>query len=181
MKKILALAAALALVLTFSARSANAQAITTPPVVVDRTAFTLTYTPTLGTSTFDAAVSYRFGPAWDLLVSYTSAPAGLTAFRAGGRYHLRAPSPQVDLYATVQYFSPSTGASYASVGGGFTQAIAPGLKTYIDLNYNFAAASFISGNIGVQYDLSRQLALVAGYDLWNVWGYLGVSYDFTAR
>ncbi len=180
MKKILAFAAALALVFTFSVRPAAAQ---TYPTVVDRTAVTLTYWPFGGTSAFDAAVSYQFGPTWDLLVGYRSGPAaGTSLFTFGGRYHVRPPSPTFDVYLSAQYASPSPGTSYFMVGGGLTQTLAPGLKSYLVLNYAFIpAGAVIVPNLGVQYELSRQLALVAGIDVSTGTGYFGLNFDFALR
>ena len=180
--KPIAIAAAVALVFMLSAGPANAQTTATPPVVVDRTAVTLTYTPTGATTTTNAAVSWRFDPKWDLLLSYTSAPAGLTAFRFGGRYHVTPPSPSFDTYLTIQDFSPSTGASRIELGGGLTQTLAPGLKSYGAVTYvSAAAAPYIAGNVGFQYELNRQFALVAGYDLFFAIGYLGINFDFATR
>ena len=161
---------------------ATAQTINTPPVAVDRTAVTLTYAPFAGTSTTNAAVSWRFDPKWDLLLSYTSAPGGVNAFRFGGRYHVTPPSPSFDAYLTLQDFSPSTGASRIELGGGLTQTLAPGLKSYGVVTYvSAAAAPYIAGNIGFQYELTRQFALVAGYDLFFAIGYLGINFDFATR
>ncbi len=176
MKKILALAAALALVFTFSVRPAAAQ---TYPTVVDRTAVTLTYWPFGGTSAFDGAVSYQFGPTWDLLAGYRSGPAaGTSLFTFGGRYHVRPPSPAFDVYATVQYASPSPGTSYFMVGGGLTQTLAPGLKSYVVANYAFLpTGAVIYPNIGVQYQLSREFSLVTGIDVSTGTGYLGLSFN----
>ena len=61
-RKLTALAAAIALVFALSAGPAKAQTVATPPVVIDRTAVTLTYMPIGGTTTWNAAVSYQFGP-----------------------------------------------------------------------------------------------------------------------
>ncbi len=153
-------------------------------MVVDRTAVTLTYTPFAGTSTTDFAVSYQFNPQWDLLVSYVSAPAGFSVVRFGGRYHVKPPSPSFDTYLTLQYFSPSTGASYAELGGGLTQTLALGVKSYAVVTYLSGTGGLlpnIRGNLGVQYELSRQFALVTGYDLFNSVGYVGINFDFSAR
>lgn len=155
----------------------------TYPTAVDRTAVTLTYWPynVLGVtgSAFDAAVSYQFGPTWDLLVGYQSGPvSGTSLFTFGGRYHVRPPSREFDVYATVQYASPSPGTSYFMVGGGLTQTLAPGLKTYVVLNYAFLpAGAVIRPNLGFQYELSRQFALVGGIDVPTGTGYLGLSFN----
>src|SRR5438309_10909334 len=104
-RKLVVLFAALALVFAFSVPPAEANH-QIPPVVVDRTAFTLVYGPAgAGTSTFAGALSWRFDRTWDLLLSYSSFSGGFTAFRLGGRYHLRAPSPATDVSLNVQYFS----------------------------------------------------------------------------
>jgi hypothetical protein len=191
-KKILALATALTVVLLLSVGPAAAQTVATPPVVVDRTAVTLTYQPSslvLGASTFDVAVSYQFGPGpWDLLLNYVS-PSGFvtnpTAFRIGGRYHLRPPSPTVDVFGTVGYFSPSTGNTRFELGGGFTDTVAPGLKLYYVATYNSqaigATGAYISTNLGVQYEINRQFALVAGLEGVSGSGYVGINFDFSAR
>ena len=185
-RKFVALASALSLVCLLSALPANAQ---TYPQAVDRTAVTLTYWPSaLGgtTSAFSGAVSYQFGPGpWDLLASYRSGPAaGATQFTFGGRYHLRPPSSGSDVYGTLQYASPSPGTSYFMVGGGLTETLAPGLKSYFVLNYAFLpapAGAVIIPNMGFQYQVSRQLAVVAGVDVSNGNGYLGVNFDFSSR
>ncbi len=181
MRKLLALATALTLVLLLSVGQANAQ---TYPVVVDRTAVTLTYMPFGGLSSFSGAVSYQFNANWDALVSYRSGPGtGFTQFSLGGRYHLRPPSPQFDVYATARYVSPSApAASYFQVGGGLTQTLAPGLKAYAVLDYSFLpGGAIIFYNTGVQYELSRQSSLVAGYDGFLGVGYLGIAFDFASR
>ncbi len=193
MKKLLALATALTVVLLLSVGPAAAQSLNTPPVVVDRNAVTLTYQPsffTSGASTFDVAVSYQFGPGpWDLLVSYIS-PSGFatnpTAFRVGGRYHLAPPSPTVDVYGTVSYFSPSTGNTRFELGGGFTDTVAPGLRLYYVATYNSqniaaAGGAYISTNLGVQYQINRQWALVVGLEGTLGNGYLGINFDLPAR
>ena len=193
MKKILALATALTVVLLLSVGPAAAQSLNTPPVVVDRNAVTLTYQPsffTSGASTLDVAVSYQFGPGpWDLLVSYIS-PSGFaanpTAFRIGGRYHMRPLSPTVDVYGTVAYFSPSTGNTRFELGGGFTDTVAPGLKLYYVATYNSpniaaAGGAYISTNLGVQYEINRQWSLVVGLEGTLGNGYLGVNFDLPAR
>ncbi len=180
MRKLLALATALTLVLLLSVRPAMAQY---HPVVVDRTAFTFTYTPTGATSVTTFAVSYAFGPTWDLLASSTSgAAATVNAFRVGGRYHLRPPSPDTDVYLTAQYASPTTGASYILLGTGFTHTLVPGLKAFVAANYSTQTATqFIYFNAGWQYELSRQLSLVAGWDESTGQGYVGLSYLFALR
>ncbi len=196
MKKILALATALTVVLLLSVGPAAAQSLATPPVVVDRSAVTLTYQPSFqvsGASTFDIAVSYQFGPGpWDLLVNYIS-PSGFaagvasaTAFRIGGRYHLRPPSPTVDVYGTVAYFSPSTGNTRFELGAGFTETVAPGLKLYYVSTYNTqaigpAGGAYISTNLGVQYEFNRQWALVVGLEGNTGNSYLGINFDLPAR
>jgi len=181
-RKFVALASALSLVLLLSALPANAQ---TYPQAVDRTAVTLTYWPSGGaTSAFSGAVSYQFGPGpWDVLASYRSGPAtGATQFTFGGRYHLRPPSSGSDVYGTLQYASPSPGTSYFMVGGGLTETLAPGLKSYFVLNYAFIpAGAVIVPNMGFQYQVSRQLAVVAGVDVLAGTGYLGVNFDFASR
>lgn len=176
----------MALAFVLSARPANAQSILTPPVVVDRTAVTLTYAPIIGgTSTFDAAVSYQFGPGpWDLLVSYVSpsAAGAATGFRVGGRYHVRPVSPTLDVYGTIQYFSPSAGNTHFELGGGFTTTVAPGLKLYFASTYNSATLAatnaYISTSLGVQYEINRQFALIAGLEGNTGQGYIGISFNF---
>jgi len=191
-KKILALATALTVVLLLSVGPAAAQSLATPPVVVDRTAVTLTYQPgavlgvPTGASTFDVAVSYQFGPGpWDLLVNYIGPSAGATGFRFGGRYHMRPPSPTVDVYGTIAYFSPSTGNTRLELGGGFTDTVAPGLKLYYVSTYNSqgvgATGAYISTNLGVQYEINRQWSLVVGLEGNTGNGYLGINFDFPAR
>ncbi len=173
MRKFVALAAALALVFLLSARPAVAQ------VVVERTAVTLTYQPLgVGTSAFTAAVSYAFGPQWDLLVSTSSVSGGASTFSFGGRYHLRPPSRDWDMYLSLQS-SSTAGTGTILLGGGLTQTLAPTLKGYGSLTYS-TAAQLITYDIGVQYDFSRQLALVAGWNTAGV-GYVGVSFEFASR
>ena len=184
MKKILALATALTVVLLLSVGPAAAQTLATPPVVVDRTAVTLTYQPVAGGgSTFDIAVSYQLGPGpWDLLVSDIAPSAGATGFRFGGRYHVQPVSPTLDVYGTITYFSPSTGNTRFELGGGFTTTVAPGLKLYYVSTYNSqsvaATNAYISTNLGVQYTVSRQFSLVAGLEGNTGLGYIGVNFDF---
>jgi hypothetical protein len=187
MRKLFGLAVALALVCMLSG-PANAQSLLTPPVVVDRTAVTLTYEPTgAGASTFDIALSYQFGPGpWDILVSSIGPSAGATGFRFGGRYHVRPLSPTLEVYGTVTYFSPSAGNSRFELGGGFTDTVAPGLRLYYVSTYNsqgIAAGStaYISTNLGVQYEINRQFALVAGLEGNTGLGYIGINFDFAAR
>ncbi len=200
MKKLLALATALTVVLLLSVGPAAAQSQNTAPVVVDRNAVTLTYQPSFqvsGASTLDIAVSYQFGPGpWDLLVSYIS-PSGFptaalnaTAFRVGGRYHLAPPSPTVDVYGTVAYFSPSLGNTRFELGGGFTDTVAPGLKLYYVATYNSqniatagagAGGAYISTNLGVQYQINRQWGLVFGLEGNTGNSYLGINFDLPAR
>jgi hypothetical protein len=183
-KKLLALATALTVVLLLSVGPAAAQSILTPPVVVDRTAVTLTYQPTLaGASTFDIAVSYQLGPGpWDILVNNIGPSAGATGVRFGGRYHVQPISPTLDVYGTVTYFSPSAGNSRFELGGGFTTVVAPGLKLYYVTTYNSqqvaATTAYISTNLGLQYTLSRQFSVVAGLEGNNGLGYIGINFDF---
>jgi hypothetical protein len=193
MRKLFGLAVVLALVSIVSAQPANAQSISTPPVVVDRNAFTLTYAPFFGASVVYAAVSYQLSPGpWDLLFSYASLSGfatNPTAFRVGGRYHVQpAPSPTLDVYGIVQYFSPSAGNSHFELGGGFTDTVAPGLKLYFVTAYNSQTLAttnpYMSTNLGVQYQINRQWALVAGLEGGTVAfgaGYLGINYDFSLR
>jgi hypothetical protein len=184
-KKILALATALTVVLLLSVGPVAAQ---TYPTAIDRNSVVLTYWPIPGgTSAVSAGVSYQFNPQWDALLSYRSGPvAGTTQFTLGGRYHVRPPSPGFDVFGTLQYASPSPGTSYLMVGGGLVQHLAPGLKSYMILNYAFLpAGAVIVPNLGVTYELSRQASLVAGIDLGSAIatgsGYLGVSFDFSVR
>ncbi len=180
MKKILALATALTVVLLLSVGPAAAQ---TYPTSIDRNSVTLTYWPFGATSATAVGLSYQFNPQWDLLVGYRSGPAaGFTQLTFGGRYHVRPPSPGWDVFATVQYASPSPGTSYLLLGGGLVQPLAPGLKSYTILNYAFLpGGAVIVPNIGVQYELSRQASLVAGADIFTGLGYLGVTFDFSVR
>ncbi|TMJ06926.1 MAG: hypothetical protein E6G99_08380 [Bacillati bacterium ANGP1] len=186
MRKLTALAAAIALVFALSAGPAKAQTIATPPVVIDRTAVTLTYMPTGGTTTWNAALSYQYSPTWDVLVSFISPPTGLpSAFRVGGRYHLRRLSPQTDVFANIGYFSPSTGTTHIELGGGLVQTVAPGLRMYAVSTYNTATTvasnPYISTNLGFQYEINRQWAVVAGYEEQTGFGYIGVNFDFSNR
>ncbi len=168
MRKLVALASALTLVVALSALPAQAQ------TVVDRTAISLTYTPLgPGASAFTGAVSYAFGPSWDLLVSYTSVSGGATTFAGGGRYHLRAPSREFDPFVSLQFSSPSAGTSTILVGAGLIQTLAPGLKGYSTLNYD-TNLQVIVWDVGAQYQLSRQLSLVGGVNTGV--GYLGVAF-----
>ena len=185
-RKLTALAAAIALVFALSAGPAKAQTIATPPVVIDRTAVTLTYMPTGGTTTWNAALSYQYSPTWDVLVSFISPPTGLpSAFRVGGRYHLRRLSPQTDVFANIGYFSPSTGTTHIELGGGLVQTVAPGLRMYAVSTYNTATTvasnPYISTNLGFQYEINRQWAVVAGYEEQTGLGYIGVNFDFSNR
>jgi hypothetical protein len=191
LRKLFGLAVVLTLVFTLSAPPANAQTLITPPVVVDRNAVTLTYQPTGGASTLDIAVSYRLGPGpWDLLLSYTS-PSGFaanpTAFRIGGRYHVQPLSPTVEVYGIVAFGSPSAGNSNFELGGGFTDTVAPGLKLYYVSTYNSATLAgattnpYISTNLGVQYEINRQWAVVVGLEGNTGLGYIGINFDFPAR
>ena len=191
MRKLVTLVGAIALVFVLSAGPAAAQTVETPPVVVDRTALTLTYLPTtvgVASATFwNAAVSYQFGREWDAVVSFISPPTGGTsAFRVGGRYHLRRPGPQTDVFATIGYFSssaPST--THFELGAGLVETVAPGLRMYAVSTYNsnnvLGTGAFISTNLGFQYEINRVFALVVGYAENTGLGYLGFSYDFTAR
>src|SRR5205809_5715115 len=89
-RKLTALAAAIALVFALSAGPAKAQTIATPPVVIDRTAVTLTYMPTGGKTTWHAALRYLYSLPWGVLVCFISPPNGLACeFRVGGRYRWR--------------------------------------------------------------------------------------------
>ncbi len=181
MKKLLALATALTVVLLLSVGPAAAQ---TYPIAVDRNSVTLTYWPLGGTSATAAGLSYQFNPQWDALVGYRSGPgAGVTLFTFGGRYHLRPPASGWDTFATVQYASPSGGAaSYLMVGGGMVQTLAPGVKAYEIATYAFLpAGAAIFPNLGVQFELQRNWSLVTGIDVSNGTGYLGVTFDFTTR
>jgi hypothetical protein len=183
-KKLLALATALTVVLLLSVGPASAQ---TYPIGVDRNSVTLTYWPFGGTSGTAVGVSYQFNPQWDGLLSYRSGPGGPptpTQFTLGGRYHVRPPAPGFDVFGAIQYVSPSAPAtSYLMVGGGLVQTLAPGLKSYAILNYAFLpGGALIVPNLGFQYELSRQWSLVTGIDLATVaTGYLGVTFDFTTR
>lgn len=169
-RKLVALAGALTLVVALSALPANAQ------VPVERTAVLLTYQPLgAGTSTFTAGLSYAFGPRWDLLVSTADTTGVGSTFNFGARYHLRPPSREFDAYVSAQS-SSTAGVSTILLGGGLTQTLAPGLKGYGTLNYS-TDAQVILYDIGVQYDFSRQLSLVAGWNTVGV-GYVGVSFEF---
>jgi hypothetical protein len=185
-KKLLALATALTVVLLLSVGPAAAQ---TYPIAVDRNSVTLTYWPIgvgalAGTSGTAAGLSYQFNPQWDALVGYRSGPAaGTTLFTFGGRYHLRPPAPGWDTFATVQYASPSGGAaSYLMVGGGAVQSVAPGVKAYEIVNYAFIpAGANIFANLGLQFELQRNWSFVTGLDVSTGTGYLGVTFDFSTR
>jgi hypothetical protein len=183
MRKLLALATALTLVLLLSVQPAMAQY---HPVVPDRTAFTFTFTPIGGSSITSFAVSYAFGPTWDALLSTTSGPVatpGANNSRFGARYHLKPPGPDTDLYLTIQSASQtSPTASYLLLGAGFTHTLAPGLKAYLAANYSTQTATqIIYWNAGWQYELSRQLSLVMGLDEATGFGYLGLNYVFASR
>jgi len=187
-KKLLALATALTVVLLLSVGPAAAQ---TYPIAVDRNSVTLTYWPIgvgvlAGTSGTAAGLSYQFNPQWDLLVGYRSGPGGPptpTLFTFGGRYHLRPPAPGWDTFATVQYASPSGGAaSYLMVGGGAVQNVAPGVKAYEIATYAFLpAGANIFTNLGLQFELQRNWSFVTGLDVSTGTGYLGVTFDFSTR
>lgn len=180
MRKFVALASALSLICLLSALPASAQVY---PQAIDRSSVTLTYWPLGASSAFSGAVSYQFGPGpWDLLASYQSGPAGATQFTFGGRYHLKPPSSTSDVYATLQYASPSPGTSYFMVGGGLTQTLAPGLRSYLIFDYAFLpGGAFIRPNLGLQYDVSRNFSVVAGVSVNTGTGYLGVSFDLGKR
>jgi hypothetical protein len=181
-KKLLALATALTVVLLLSVEPAAAQ---TYPIGVDRNSVTLTYWPSGATSGTAVGLSYQFNPQWDGLLGYRSGPGGPptpTLFTLGGRYHVVPPSPGFDVFGTIQYASPSPGTSYFMVGGGLVQTLAPGLKSYAILNYAFLpGGASIFPNLGFQYQLSRQWSLVTGIDIASSNGYLGVTFDFTTR
>jgi hypothetical protein len=179
-KKLLALATALTVVLLLSVGPAAAQ---TYPMAIDRNSVLLTYWPTGGTSATAAGVSYQFNPQWDLLVGYRSGPAaGTTLFTFGGRYHLRPPAPGWDTFATIQYASPSPGTSYLMVGGGLVETLAPGVKAYQIATYAFLpAGAVIVPNLGLQFELNRQWALATGIDVATGTGYLGFTFDFATR
>ena len=186
MRKLVTLVAAIALVFVLTAGPATAQSVLTPPVIIDRTAVALTYLPTGGTTTLNFGVSYQLNPQWDAVVSFFSpaAPAA-TAFRVAGRYHVRRPSPQTELFATIGYFSPSAGNNHIELGAGLVQTVAPGLQMYAVSTYNTgttaASNPYISTNIGFQYELNRQFSLVVGYEEQTGFGYLGFSFDFSRR
>jgi len=115
-------------------------------------------------------------------VSYSSSQvAGNNAFRVGGRYHLRPPSPNFDVYATLQYASEQVGGVSETtflLGGGVTQQLAPTLNSYGHFAYDTDEQT-IRYDLGLQYELSRQLALVAGINTGV--GYIGFSYNIGAR
>lgn len=180
MKKLLALATALTVVLLLSVGPAAAQ---TYPIAVDRNSVMLTYWPIGGTSATAVGLSYQFNPQWDALVGYRSGPAaGATLFTFGGRYHLRPPAAGWDTFATVQYASPSPGTSYLMVGGGAVQNVAPGVKAYEIATYAFLpAGANIFANLGLQFELQRNWSFVTGLDVSTGTGYLGVTFDFTTR
>ncbi len=182
MKKLLALATALTVVLLLSVGPAAAQ---TYPIAVDRNSITLTYWPVgAGGSATGVGLSYQFNPQWDAIVGYRSgAAAGFTQFTFGGRYHLRPPASGWDTFATIQYASPSApAASYLMVGGGMVQTLAPGVKAFEIANYAFLpAGANIFANLGFQFELQRNWSLVTGLDVATGTGYLGVTFDFTTR
>ncbi len=164
---------AFAVVLTFTCvfLARPAEAFRQPVTVVDRTALTFTYIPITNTagggkSEFDVGLSYALGPTWDLLLNYSS-QIGATpgsAFRGGARYHLPPPNPDLDVYLTAQYANdlvagvPTTG---FLVGAGFTQQLAPTLKVYSAFAYH-SQMNFGLFDFGVQYQVSRELAVVIG-------------------
>jgi len=169
LRKALGFAVVLTLSFVFLARPA--EAFRQPVTVVDRTALTFTYIPITNTafggkSEFDVGLSYALSPTWDLLLSYSS-QAGSTpgsAFRGGARYHLPPPNPDLDVYLTAQYANdlvagvPTTG---FLVGAGFTQQLAPTFKVYSAFAYH-SQMNFGLFDFGVQYQISRQLAVVVG-------------------
>jgi hypothetical protein len=169
LRKTLGFAVVLTLPFVFLARPA--EAFRQPVTVVDRTALTFTYIPintitSGGNSEFDFGLSYALGPTWDLLLGYSSrigaGPA--SAFRGGARYHLPPPNPDLDVYLTAQYANdlvagvPTTG---FLVGAGFTQQLAPTFKVYSAFAYH-SQLNVGLFDFGVQYQISRQLAVVVG-------------------
>src|SRR5439155_14508181 len=185
--KLVVLFAALALVFAFSVPPAEATHGNVP-TVVDRNAVTLMYLPegTGAGSMFTGAVSYRYGREWDLLVSYSSDSSAHNAnvLRVGGRYHLRPPTSEIDIYGTLQYRSTSSPIAANNntgflVGAGITQTLSPTVKAYGNWTYD-SQAQLIVYDIGFQYQLSRQLGVVVGANS-SALGYLGISYDLTAR
>ena len=169
-----ALGFAVVLTLSFVFLAWPAEAYRQPVTVVDRTALTFTYIPISNTasggrSEFDVGLSYALGPTWDLLLSYSSeiGTGGSTpasAFRGGARYHLPPPNPDLDVYLTAQYANdlvfgvPTTG---FLVGAGFTQQLAPTFKVYSAFAYH-SQLNVGLFDFGVQYQISRQLAVVVG-------------------
>ncbi len=181
MKNLLALATAVTVVLLLSVVPAAAQ---TYPTAIDRNSVMLTYWPTGATgSAFAVGLSYQFNPQWDALFSYRSGPGtGVSQFTLGGRYHLRPAAPGWDTFATLQYASPSPGTSYLMVGGGLVQTLAPGVKAYEIATYAILpAGAVIVPNLGLQFELQRNWALVTGIDVAAGTGYLGVTFDFATR
>ena len=181
MKNVVALSASLLLVLLLSPSPAQAQAtpVASPPVVVDRSAITITYlpiSPALGQVTA-FALSWRFDRTWDLLLSYSSIGA-TNATRYGVRYHLRAPGPAWDPYLTLSSGSETGAPSPFLVGAGFSYDVAPTVTTYTVLTYH-SQDQFIYYDIGVQYQLNRQFSFVGGVN--SGAGYLGLSFNLAAR
>jgi len=182
MKNVVALSASLLLVLLLSPSPAQAQAtpVASPPVVVDRSAITITYlpiSPAAGQVTA-FALSWRFDRTWDLLLSYSSIGA-TNATRYGVRYHLRAPGPAWDLYLTAQAASETApAASPFLVGAGVSWDIAPTVTSYTTLTYH-SVDQIIFYDIGFQYQLNRQFSAVGGIN--SGFGYLGISFNLATR
>src|SRR5713226_2316817 len=196
LRKTLGFAVVLTLSFVFLARPA--EAFRQPVTVVDRTALTFTYIPITNTagggkSEFDVGLSYALGPTWDLLLSYSS-QIGATpgsAFRGGARYHLPPPNPDLDVYLTAQYANEDTGVPTTGflVGAGFTQQLAPTLKVYSAFAYH-SQMNFGLFDFGVQYQISRQLAVVVGISsgsdvllgtIPQVRDYFGLNYTLFSR
>src|SRR5439155_21616729 len=127
-RKLAVLAAAIALVFMLPAGPAKAQSVQTPLVVIDRTAVTLTYTPiTGGTTNWSGALSYQYSPTWDVLVSFFSPPApAVTAFRVGGRYHLRRLSRRPQCLPPVDSLGRSREPNNCMLGVGLGRAVSKG-------------------------------------------------------
>jgi hypothetical protein len=197
LRKTLGFAVVLTLSFVFLARPA--EAFRQPVTVVDRTALTLTYIPITNTafggkSEFNVGLSYALGPTWDLLLS-SSSQIGATpgsAFRAGARYHLPPPNPDLDVYLTGQFANdlvagvPTTG---FLLGAGFTQQLAPTFKVYSAFAYH-SQINFGLFDFGVQYQISRQLAVVVGISTGSdvvagtvplALDYFGLSYTLFSR
>ena len=94
---------------------------------------------------------------------------------------MRAPSPATDLSLNVQYFSEA-GPSRTGflVGAGLTQDLAPTLTSYYNTYYD-TQAQIIRGDLGLVYQVSRQLSVVTGFEVITGVSYLGVSYNIGAR